>query len=213
MRGGHLWMTAFMLAYGAPAVAQTCLGRASFEVAPYQVSGGAAFTDGANGFEAGFAGGNPSVFAGATLGRTNYTEIDESSTDVGGFAGGGPALRGGSLQLCGLGGIAYRAGPSVGALETHSVSFAFGAALGIVAIETATYSVVPAFGGGVTIVRLTARIGDEDETESETFGTVDFGVGFIFNRRVSVTPRIAIPVGGDSNDPVFGFSVAVNFGR
>ena len=120
---------------------------------------------------------------------------------------------GSAYVASGLGGIAYRAGPSVGALETHSVSFAFGAALGIVAIETATYSVVPAFGGGVTIVRLTARIGDEDETESETFGTVDFGVGFIFNRRVSVTPRIAIPVGGDSNDPVFGFSVAVNFGR
>jgi hypothetical protein len=199
--------------YAAPASAQTCLGRGSFAVAPFQVSGGAGFTDGANGFDVGFAGGSSQLFAGATLGRTSYTEIDESSTDVGAFVGGGPVMRGNTLQVCGVGGIAYGAGPNVGVVDTHTLALQFGASIGVAVIQGPSYSIVPAFGGSVVIARLTASVGDDDQSETETFGSVDFGVGLIFNERVSVAPRIGIPVGRESNDPVFGISLAINFGR
>lgn len=199
--------------YAAPAAAQTCLGRGSFAVAPYQVSGAAVFTDGANGFDVGFAGGNSRLFAGATLGRTSYTAIDESSTDVGAFVGGGPVMRGDTLQVCGVGGIAYAAGPNLGAVDTHTLGLQFGASLGVAVVDGPSYSIVPAFGGSVVIARLTASAGGDDQSETETFGSIDLGVGLIFNQRVSVAPRIGIPVGRESNDPVFGISLAINFGR
>jgi hypothetical protein len=114
--------------------------------------------------------------------------------------------------VCALGGVNYTSGPSLGIIDTTAVSAGIGASIGVAAVEGPSYSIVPAFGGGVTFAWITGRIAEVDDTEAETFGSIDLGVGFVFNRRVSVTPRIAFPIGRDSDDPVFAISLAVNFG-
>ena len=79
---------ALVAVVNAPAVAQTCLGLASFSSGQMQVSGNGQFTEGVNRFGGSFAYGIPAgVFAGAQLSTTSYDGPDASSMGIGANAG------------------------------------------------------------------------------------------------------------------------------
>src|SRR5690242_21939923 len=67
-----------------PADAQMCAGFASFARGPYQVFGTAEFNNNAKSFAGGFAFGGAGPFGEASIGTTNYDNIDGSSLLFGG---------------------------------------------------------------------------------------------------------------------------------
>jgi hypothetical protein len=52
-----------------------------------------------------------------------------------------------------------------------------------------------------------------EATESDTHGLATFGVGFVFNRRIGITPGISVPFGilGGS-EVAFALAFAMGFG-
>jgi hypothetical protein len=192
--------------------AQICVGRAPLNQGTLQAGGGVAFTDGANAFSGFFGGGTDRGFGGVSIGRTNFSDFDSSSTDIMGFFGGGNYFTP-KVHLCALADVGYSAGPEILFVDTHSVGFGGGISIGVVASETETLAVVPTFGGSVRYHRLTAKFDGESESTSETYGVIEAGLGLILNKRVAITPLISIPVGLDENDLVFSLTVSFNFGR
>jgi len=49
-------------------------------------------------------------------------------------------------------------------------------------------------------------------SNSESFGVVGLGIGFVFSHQVSIKPAVSIPFGVDGASSTFGVTLAVNFG-
>jgi hypothetical protein len=167
-----------------------------------------------NAFGGSFAGGNATVFGGGSLGVINFDDLDESATTIDGTLGaGGPVDQRRRVHVCGLGNVQYHLGPDFDSVELNTFAFSAGGQAGIVAAETATVAVVPTFGAAFNYFNVMVDSPDGDDSASETYGSVIFGVGLIFNRRFAITPTIAVPFGLDDNDAVFTLGFTFNFGR
>jgi len=203
----------FILLAAAEASAQTCLGLPSFDDAPYQGFAGAGFTDGAQRFGAGAAIGSESVFAGAGLGFTNFSEADSNATTFMAHVGANYTFNTRDrITACPLLAVAVTTGPDIGDVDVHGVGLTAGGRLGIVAAETGNIEIVPTFGLDIAYDRLTGDVGDVRTTLSrETYGIVRVGVGFVLNKWIGFVPALSVPLGLDGADPEFSFDVALNW--
>ena len=61
--------------------------------------------------------------------------------------------------------------------------------------------------------RLSMDDGNESISDSESYGLLTLGTGFVFNSRYSLNPSLSIPMGLDGSDIGFGLAGAINFGR
>jgi hypothetical protein len=85
--------------------------------------------------------------------------------------------------------------------------------IGVIAAQSGTVSVVPAFGLTVSRVRLSATFRGDSDSESDTLGRVNLGVGIVLNARFSIVPGVAIPFGMDGAETVFQVGAVVSLPR
>ena len=143
---------ALVAAVNAPAVAQTCLGLASFSSGNMQVSGNGQFTEGVNRFGAGFTYGIPAgVFAGAQLSTTSYDGADASSMGIGANVGYQLTLgKSANIHVCPVASFELGMGPDDDATNTDASSqnANLGFSLGTTLRGTPRMQIIPTRGPG-----------------------------------------------------------------
>jgi hypothetical protein len=220
----HATIAALALAASAStATAQACLGTPSFATSPIRLDASLTSGNDATTYAAGLSvGAARGPFAGASIGRTSFDEefdeFDADATTVG-LRGGwdvtlAPASPGArSFSLCPIVGFDFSNGEFERPGEDIDFStrtFSLGLALGSRFAASPTLALVPF--GAIAYNNSSLEIEDIDVDESEDYGTIDLGVGFVINRIFTIRPLVSIPVGLEDADPTFGVSLHLNFG-
>lgn len=196
--------------------AQVCTGSLDLANAPMQVGADLGIHDGANSYVGSFGMSTRSNWFGALgIGTVSY-EGDESSTLFGVRAGrqlAGLSFAKGKVKACPTGSFTYESGPSVGDIDFSSNQLKLGLAVGGELSNSPQISVRPT--GTASLARLAYSVESPfgDESDSEIGLMLDLGVGFVFNRNISLIPSLSLPVGFDGAEESLNIAVAFGFGR
>jgi hypothetical protein len=205
----------FLLA--SRAAAQACVGMPSFGNGPMQIAAGGTFADGASSLGGTFGYGMPKgLYGKAGIGSTSYDALDGSSLDVALGAGYQIPLHSArKADFCPIANLSFGSGPDVEEinLDMSRRTFSFGGAFGMLMSQTATMDIVPNASFQFANTRFSADDGIDSVSDSESYGLLTLGTGFVFNSRYSLNPSLSIPMGLDGSDIAFGLSGAINFGR
>ena len=218
MRRILLLSWAFPLYLSTQAAAQTCAGMPAFSSGKMQLSGGGQFQDGANSFGGAFGYGTPkSLYGKAGIGTTSYDPYDGSSFDLN--LGGGyqiPLHTSRTAELCPIASLGLSSGPNdvLGSgVDLSSRTFALGASVGALLGRNPQLRFVPTASFQFANTRATVDDGTDSASDSQSYGLLTVGTGFVFNSRFSLNPSISFPVGLDGADASFGLMGAMNFGH
>jgi hypothetical protein len=202
----------------AQAAAQTCVGMPSFASGQMQIAGGGQFVSGANSFGGTFGYGAPKgLYGKAGIGTTSYDAFNGSSFDLN--AGGGyqiPLHTSRTAELCPVANLSLGSGPNdvLGSgVDLSTRTLAFGASVGAILGRNPQLRILPNASFQFANTRATADDGTTSSSDSESYGLLTLGTGFVFNSRFSLNPSISIPVGLTGGDTSFGMVGAMNFGR
>jgi len=202
----------------AQAAAQTCVGMPSFSSGQMQIAGGGQFVSGANSFGGTFGYGAPKgLYGKAGIGTTSYDAFNGSSFDLN--AGGGyqiPLHTSRTAELCPVANLSLGSGPNdvLGSgVDLSTRTLAFGASVGAILGRNPQLRILPNASFQFANTRATADDGTTSSSDSESYGLLTLGTGFVFNSRFSLNPSISIPVGLTGGDTSFGLVGAMNFGR
>jgi hypothetical protein len=204
----------FILFFATEAWAQTCLGMPSFRDGQYQVSLGAAFSEGTQGIGGGGALGTDDLFVGASLAVRDVDGADSTATSFAMNVGASFVVNERErIQACPVASVILTGGPDVAGLDVSGVGLRAGGRLGLVAYESGDLEVVPTFGLDIAYDRINGDVGDVETTLArETYVILRVGAGFVLNKHVAIVPVLGVPLGLDGSDPEFSFVVAYNFG-
>jgi hypothetical protein len=201
----------------SPAVAQTCMGLASFKNAPMQVAGTGSFTDGVNSFGGTVGYGMPvGVWGKAAIATTSIDGAPSSSLGFGAQAGYQKALNSGKVELCPNASFTIGNGPDDDAAGINGSSrhATVGLNVGTVMGTSPRMKFVPTLGLSYASAKNQAK--DDTGTTlfeiSDSYGLAQVGVGLVLNSNISVRPSVDIPLGLDGADPTFGITLGYNFG-
>jgi hypothetical protein len=218
MRRSLVVSLALLAIVRSPAVAQSCLGMASFSSAPMQVAANGEFSTPANTWGGSFSYGLPSgIFAGADLSTTKFDGLDASSMGVGAHAGYELSMgKTGQFHVCPVASLKLGMGPDISAanLNSSSTDINFGLQVGTQVGTNPRMRVLPTAGLGLQYSKAKAENTATNATSelSNTYALARLGVGLVFNQNISVRPSVDIPVGLDNSDATFGVTVGYNFG-
>ena len=191
--------TAFSLLWTSSAYAQTCLGNMTFESQPLRVGANVAFSSDTHTFGGGVTRGlNNNLFALGGLQYQGISDFGEGGNIIGFVGAVGKEFPLGADQkffLCPTGSFFFLSGPEVFVdNKASTVMFNFGGNVGFEAATSGTTRIVPTFGFHFNIARQSfSSEGFGDFTDSETFATLNAGVGLIFNDRMALVPSLVIP--------------------
>jgi hypothetical protein len=218
MRRTFILTLAFTFALGAHAVAQTCVGMPAFSSGHMQIAGGGQFADGSSSFGGTFGYGTPkSLYGKAGIGTTSYDAFDGSSFDFnvsGGYQV--PLHAKQTTELCPIASLSLGSGPHdvLGSgVDLSSRTFAFGASVGAALGTNPQLRILPNAAFQFANTRATVDDGTTSASDSQSYGLLTVGTGFVFNSRFSLNPSISFPIGLDGGDTSFGLMGAMNFGR
>jgi len=85
--------------------------------------------------------------------------------------------------------------------------------VGVIATRTEQVDIVPT--GSIEFANADGKLKDasgNSVSNSESFGIVGLGIGFVFSHQVSIKTAVAIPFGLNGASTTFGVTLAVNFG-
>jgi hypothetical protein len=218
MRRSLVVSLALLAIVRSPAVAQTCMGLASFSSAPMQVTANGQFGDVAKTFGATVGYGLPSsVYGSLGISTTSVDEVDGSQLGIGAHAGYQMALgKARQVQVCPNASFSIGMGPNDDAsgVDQSSRSATVGLNVGTVLGANPRMKIIPTAGLSYAYGKAKA----EDDTGatlvefSDSYGVAQLGVGLVLNQNISVRPSVDIPLGLEGSDPTFGLTLGYNFG-
>jgi len=225
-----------VLSTWVPAVAlgQTCLGLPSFSRVPAHLSG--TLTTGGDLTTIGGAltWGSTGPFASAGLNYVDIDGVDESAFSFGGAVGyqmtantGGRLRPSASyqassnvraLQWCPIASIEYQKGPEFDVLgediDLSTLTLGGGVSLGVPIVAGTNLQVIPTGGAALAYTKISADAGSFGSgSDSDTYGVISLGLGFLMNESFAVKPYVAIPVGLEGADARLGITVSFGLGR
>lgn len=200
----------------SPAVAQTCMGLASFSNAPVQVAGNGQFTNGINSFGGSIGYGMKSgVWGKAEIGTQSIDGVDSHPMSFGARAGYQMPLARGKAQVCPTASFTVANGPDFDDLNQSVQDATLGLSVGTVMGSNPKMKIVPTAGLSYAHDKLSAKdsTGTSLGSVSQSYGLATLGLGLVLNDNISVRPSVDIPLGLDgSNDARFGLTLGYNFG-
>lgn len=168
--------------------------------------------------------GGTGAFGQVSIGTATYDNIDGSSLLFG--AGAGYQIPLGQKRLahlCPTASLGLASGPnnldvfgdgSV-VVDLSETDLSFGMSLGVLASQSPQAQIIPT--GSISLVSATVKASDDvsgaSDSQTETFGLLGFGIGFVFNQVITARPSVSIPVGLDGASTTFAATFSVNFGR
>jgi hypothetical protein len=200
----------------SPAVAQTCMGLASFSNAPVQVAGNGQFTNGINSFGGSLGYGMKSGLWGkAEIATQSIDNVDTHPMSFGARAGYQMPVGRSQAQICPTASFTVGNGPDFDNLNNSTQDATLGLSIGTVLGSNPKMKIVPTAGLSYAHSKLSAKdsVGTSLGSASESYGLAQLGVGLVLNDNISVRPSVEIPLGFDAgNDARFGLTLGYNFG-
>lgn len=149
--------------------------------------------------------------------RDRYTTVSASSFLYGASVGyQGSLNERGTAQLCPVATVEFATGPkniNGTGIDYSETDFAFGLNAGIIATSSAQpVAVVPTGFIAIASAQATLSGATRPVSNSQSFGIVGLGVGFVFGQDVSVTPSVSRPVGLPGASTSFSITVAFHWG-
>lgn len=217
MASRSLWFAVLVTLSGsAPVTAQLCAGLPSFQGRPIQLIGTALFNDNGKAFAGGVGFGGTGAFGNVALGSTHIDVYHASAFNVGGGAGYQvPLDRQGSVQLCPAAEVEFFLGPQNiqgTGVDYSETNISIGVGVGVIAARTEHADVVPTV--FLDFANAHSKLKDalgNSTSNSQSFGIVGLGIGFVFSHRVSIRPSAAIPFGISGASTTFGVTLALNY--
>jgi hypothetical protein len=218
MRRSLVVSLALLAIVRSPAVAQTCLGLASFSGAPLQVTGHGQFSSGVKNFGGAVGYGMQSGLWG-NLGAETMS-IDGATSHplrIGAQAGYETALgkSRNPISICPNASFTIGNGPDDvnfnASTQDMTLGLNFGTVLGG---SNPRMKIVPTAGISWAHTKLSAKndAGTDLGSASESYGLAQIGVGLVMNQTISIRPSVDIPLGLDGSDARFGLTLGYNFG-
>jgi hypothetical protein len=203
MTGKFLIVTALTACIVSAAEAQLCAGTASFSAGRMRVGIGAELPAGGKAYGGGLTWSHPSrIYFGGQVTRQNPTG-GETATDLQANVGYETSFDGlGKTRFCPTGHFGITNRPNNQESVTH---FALGGAFGQVLSSSENMTLAPSLGA--------SWVHYSSGGVSDSWIEATVGAGFIFNRDVTFTPSLRLPLNQDGAEPTFGVSLAYNFGR
>jgi hypothetical protein len=200
------------------ASAQVCVGRPDLTIAPINAGASVDFTDGGKAYGVNLGFGSEVAFGQIGLGLQKFDDFDESATALG--LGGGLIIRpsvSSKMKLCPMVQGTFGFGPNsdsvLGDVKTSFQSILAGVALGGPVDVNPGFKLIPNAFAGVLYQRVKVTLDDEGESVDDTGGAIGGGVSLLFNDTFAIIPSVSIPVGFDSNDPVYTIGFSIGFKR
>jgi hypothetical protein len=199
-----LIVTALTASVAVSADAQLCAGHASFSAGRMRGGVGAEFPTGGKVYGGGLTWGHQSgAYFGGQIMRLNPTGGAESATDLQANVGYQTSFDGlGKTRFCPTGHFGITNRPNNQESVTH---YALGGTFGQVLSSSDNVTLAPSL--GVSWVHYSSG------GVSDSWIEATVGAGFIFNRDVTFTPSLRLPLNQDGAEPTFGVSLSYNFGR
>jgi hypothetical protein len=199
--------------------AQTCVGSASFSAGPVSVGAGLGTSEGVKSYGVSLAAGvNSGLYAGGSLSRIEYADLDGSSSSV--AVGAGYAInlnRSRTVQFCPEVAYQHVSGPDIDyagqKITTSARAFSYGGALGTTVPVLPSLDFVPFTAAYYVTTRATATLATDSESETQNYGEFDVGAGFVIIKALTLQPSVAIPFGISGGKSTFDIGFAFNFGK
>jgi hypothetical protein len=218
MRRSLVVSLALLAIVRSPAVAQTCMGLASFSHAPMQVTGNGNFSSGVNSFGATVGYGMQSGLWGK-LGVSTLS-VDGASShplNLGATAGYETALgkSRNPINVCPNASFTYGNGPDDVNVNRTTQDITLGANFGTVLPgSNPRMKIVPTAGFSYVHNKMSAK--DSTGTSlgaaaTGSYGLAQLGVGLVMNQNISIRPSVDIPL-KSGYDTRFGVALGYNFG-
>jgi hypothetical protein len=210
---------AVLLAASTSSGAQMCVGSASFAAGPVRVAADARFGDNVKGFGANVAFGAPQNFwVTGEVTKVDYDDVSESATVFGATGGYSmPMNPEKTIEFCPVVSFNYQTGPNfssvLGKADISDRAFGLGGSFGGVASTSPSFDFIPFAGGQFVMDRGTVKINGSSTSDSQNFGVISVGAGFVLNKTVTIRPIAEFPVGLDGAKPSYGIGVGFNFGK
>ncbi len=208
------------LLFTTTAQGQACLGLASLETRPMNVSVSARFADGVTGGGARFGFGTARAFGGVSGAMVKADGV--SGTTKGASVDGGLSFNMGEKKqamLCPVASVEYLKAPDFddgegGTITSSATGASAGLAGGGLFNTSSSVSFIPSAAVSAAYQRVSVSDGQNSATDSETYGILSGGLSFVFSPSLLVRPFISVPFGLDgSNDPLYGVGVSFAFGK
>jgi hypothetical protein len=199
-----LIVTALVAGIATTAKAQLCAGSASFSAGRMRAGVGAEFPTGGKAYGAGMTWSHQSgAFFGGQITRQDPTGGAESATDLQANFGYETSFDGlGKTRFCPTAHFGITNRPNNQEGVTH---YALGGTFGQVLSSSDNMTLAPSLGA--------SWVHYSSGGVSDSWIEATLGAGFIFNRDVTFTPMLRLPLNQDGADPTFGVSLSYNFGR
>lgn len=202
--------------------AQVCVGTPSFSTGSARVGGTAVIGQNAKAYGAQLAlGEHRGWFVSGNWAYTkNDTSAGGSSNSGGGSIGYDYALNAEkTVAICPMVGVEAQEGSVVGLTPMpnnpqNTLDLSFGGALGWVASQSESMEVIPSIGAAVVVRSYKNKIvvqGTPQTTTNDNFGLVSATIGFVFNKRCTISPLVQIPVSENNGKVAYGVAVSYNF--
>ncbi len=206
---------ALSLAIPAAAVAQVCLGNASFTTNHLQVNAGYTANNDFEDLDASFVWGSNSAFAGLGVGSFLLDDGNPSTRITGALGYQVPLTSGGGLQACPMLRAAYGLPRSNylglgGDLSTQS--YGLGLAVGGTLLRAERLAIVPSLQATVQRDVFIVSGSPAPDDRSDTYATAGLAVGFVMNNALSLRPHISMPINAAFDEIIFGLGLSLNFG-
>jgi hypothetical protein len=210
-----LLVTALVAGVATTAEAQICAGTAPFTAGHMRVGGNAEFPDGGKIYGAEFTRGLESGLAfGASVARTSIDNTDINWMNFG--ANAGYEMRFESMpkiRLCPTASLGYGTGPDILGAEVSTIDFSLGAAVGGVVSASDNLAIVPSAHVRYLGTRATAEANGQSASDTDGYLRATLSAGFVFNRAITLSPVVHIPLGEEGMESSFGVAASFNFGR
>jgi len=205
----------------AVANAQTCAGAPAITSArPVNMGAHVGFNSDVTNFGASLSAGSDRAFAGVGLSRSMYDiegldDVSSTNLSVVGGLQFAPASNA-KLAFCPVLEFQKEFGLNdIGGSGIDASSWAFGGggSLGFIAHDSGKLKVIPTAGVRVYRSNTKFEFDGDSESESDTIGVFNIGIGFLMNDRFSVIPAVQIPFGVEDGKASFGVAGVFSFGK
>ena len=213
MRHAALLTMLLVIVVGNSAEAQTCMGAPSFVDRPMQVGLAASFIVDRHEVGGTFALGRQSLFGGGGATATHLRFIGTSPT-VSGIVGAEFPSSDHPVFTCPIFQAAFESGPVAEPFDLSTVGLRGGVSVGAIVAEThQAVKIIPTFGLAVLYDRTKLTLMTFENTITTWSGVATFGVGFLFNDRLSVIPALEVPFSAGAAETGFSFRWVYGFTR
>ena len=147
----------------------------------------------------------------------HYTDFDDTDANAKGATGTlGFQLGGGGEKkaaFCPIAQVGFSSGPDFGTIETSNIAAAGGLSVGIPLAAGSDFTLIPTGSLSFVYDRIKVKSGGVSATDSDGYGILSGGVGFLVSPRFVLKPFVNVPIGLDGADPTFGIVVSFGLGK